>query len=178
MSQTIGSGRCRTVNQCKTAADCPALRNAADRTPCGPAGSHQRCSNGSCSLPTVLGGGVNEQVTATSVCCDILGDAAGLRERFMTLATCPPSILDVGGLTTTPITCDDAADCPSDEICALRSAGESAIECTPQSVFSMPARTQYQVCSSPQGIVASCQQRTCSPFFLGGFATGWGFCSG
>ncbi|MEO8185286.1 MAG: hypothetical protein ABI895_41290 [Deltaproteobacteria bacterium] len=176
MSQSITSGRCRGVNQCKTTADCPALRNVADRTACGPAGSHERCVNGACTLPTVLCGGVNEQVTATSACCEILGDAAGLRERFTTLATCPPSFLDVGGLTTTPITCDDAADCPSGEICCLRSALDSAIECTPQA----ECASVYSVCSSPQGVVASCPQGTtgCSPFGLGGFVSGWGFCGG
>lgn len=175
VSQTLTSGRCRAVNECKTIADCPELSDVAPRTPCGPSGSHQLCINGNCTLPTVLCGGVNQQVTTTSACCEILGDAAGLREAFTPLANCPPSFLDLGGRTTTPITCDDAADCPLGELCCLRSVGESAIECTPQSACTMPT-TQYTVCSSPQGVVASCQQGTCSPFFLGGFVSGWGFC--
>jgi hypothetical protein len=175
ISQTLTSARCRAVNECKTTADCPALSNVAARTPCGPADSHQLCINGNCTLPTVLCGGVNQQVTTTSACCEILGDAAGPRESVTTLASCPPSSLDFGGLTTTPITCDDGADCPLGEICCLRSVGESAIECTPQSTCTMPT-TQYTVCSSPQGVVASCQRGTCSPFFLGGFVSGWGFC--
>lgn len=165
------SGVCSTCQQGTGA--CVALD---DRTPCGPMGSHQRCSAGTCSLPTVLCGGVNQQVTATSACCEILGDAAGLRETFTTRASCPSSVLDFDGLTTTPITCDNAADCPSGELCCLRSAGDSAIECTPQAACTTLATTQYQVCSSPQGVVASCQEGSCTPFFLGGFVTGWGFC--
>jgi hypothetical protein len=176
VTQTLTSAMCRAVNQCKTTADCPALRNADNRTPCGAAGSHQLCINGNCSLPTVRCDGVNQQVTTSSACCEILGDAAGLRETFTTLASCPPSSLDGGGLTTTPITCDDAADCPTGEICCLRSVGESAIECTTQAECTTLPTTHYVICSSPQGVVASCQRGGCSPFFLGGFVPGWGFC--
>ncbi len=177
LEQRLSTAMCRSVNQCKTTADCPALANVSNRTPCGPAGSHQRCINGSCGLPTVLCGGVNQQVTTTSACCEILGDAMGLRESFTTRASCPPSVLDFGDLTTTPITCDDVSDCPLGEMCCLRSAGESAIECTPEAAcIGAQQDTEYVVCSSPQGVVQSCQEGTCGPFFLGGFVTGWGFC--
>lgn len=177
VTETLTTGMCRAVNQCKTTADCPALRNVDNRTPCGPAGSHQRCFNGSCALPTVLCGGVNQQVTATSACCEILGDAQGLREAFSTRANCPPSGLEDGGLTTTPITCDDVADCPLGERCCMRSALDSAIECTPEAVCSGQAEVNRLVCSSPQGVVTSCQVGTCGTYFLGpAFVTGWGFC--
>ncbi len=174
--QSISSERCRALNQCKTSADCPTLRNVDDRTACGPAGSHQRCINGTCGLPTVLCGGVNQQITETNVCCEALGDAAGLRETFTTRVSCPPTYLDGGGFTTTPITCDDNRDCPTGESCCLRSVFEGAIECTPQAECVLFQTESYTVCSSPQGIVASCQQGGCTPFFLGGFVTGWGFC--
>jgi hypothetical protein len=176
VAETLTSAMCRGVNQCKTTADCPTLSDADNRTPCGPAGSHQRCFNGSCSLPTVLCGGINQQVTTASACCEILGGASGPREEFTTLASCPPSELESGELTT-PITCDGVADCPLGEACCLRSALDSAIECTPEAECTGPGEGFRTICSSPQGVVNSCQEGTCGTFFLGpAFITGWGFC--
>jgi hypothetical protein len=151
--------------------------DAPARTPCGAAGSHQRCFNGDCALPTVLCGGINQQVTTTSACCEILGDAAGLRESFTTRASCPASGLEDGGLTTTPISCDEVADCPLGERCCHRSALDSAIECTAEAQCSGPAENNRLVCSSPQGVVTSCEVGTCGEYFLGpAFVAGWGFC--
>lgn len=180
VAQTLTTGMCRGVNQCKTTLDCPVLRNVdnGNRLACGPAGSHQVCINGNCSLPTVLCNGVNQQVTGTSACCEIIDTAGRVSESFSTLASCPSSGLDTGGLTTTPITCDSTADCPQGESCCLRSAGDSAIECTAEALCVAVRRTQYLVCSSPQGVAATCPAGdSCEPFFLGGFVPGWGFCN-
>ncbi len=177
VSQTINSGGCRAVNQCKSVADCPTLASVPNRMPCGPPDSGQRCIDGSCAAPSVLCGGVSQEITAGTVCCGTSSAATGPREGFTNLTNCPPSYLDSGGTTTTPITCDDNDDCRLGDICCHRSVGESAIECTLQSECERPMNTRRVVCSSPQGPVATCQRGTCAALFLeGAFAQGWGFC--
>jgi hypothetical protein len=76
-----GSGPC--AGPCSTCQQgTGACINAPARTPCGPAGSHQLCIGGTCTLPTVLCGGVSQRVTTTSACCEIIADASGPSEAF------------------------------------------------------------------------------------------------
>ena len=148
-----------------------------DRTPCGNPG--QLCIGGSCRSPTVRCNGVTQEVNDTNVCCDTVDTGVAPTEAFTTSAACPPSHLDVGGLTTTPIRCDDNSDCITGQSCCLRALAESAIECIPDAECDTPTTTvaHQRVCSSPQGFVAACDNGSCGErFFMSTFVTGWGIC--
>jgi hypothetical protein len=151
---------------------------AAPQAACG--NGHQLCIGVTCATPTVRCNGVERPVSGNDVCCNIIDDAAlPVHELASTTAECPPGSLDSGFIpTTTPVTCDDPGDCPTGQICCLRSVGESVIECTP--FADCTARfTQYQMCQSPVASFGDCAAAgtTCGDFFLGpAFVPGWQLC--
>jgi len=150
---------------------------------CVPAAPQEACGNGqlcigtTCTTPTVRCSGQDVVVNGDDVCCNIIDDVAvPVHEAVLPRAECPPVFLESAQLpVTTPVTCDDPGDCPTGQICCLRSAQDSAIECTPIANCGGP----FQICQSP---VASSSEfgacpGVCGEFFLGqAFVSGWAFC--
>jgi hypothetical protein len=164
------SGACSTCQQ-----GTGACINVAPRTPCGAAGSHLLCIGNSCTLPAVGCAGESTQVTTTMACCVSRAASGAATETFTSIAACPQVGIDVGQATT-PVTCDEHADCPAGELCCLHNNGEaSSVGCFPESECN--SFETIPVCSSPAGSTATCSEGTCENFFLEGFVPGWQFCN-
>ena len=182
-SGTCSGGVCCTqaCDECQVcAAGSGACSPVDDQTPCGALGANRACFGGVCTA-TVSCNGAIHSLSAADVCCEVLGDAAGLREEVRAPDDCRPSNLDVGGLTLSPITCDQPQDCPSGQICCLRSVAQSNVECMTVEECEAGSPTlgsAYRVCGSPSGFQDRqvCTTGTCSPNFLAAFLDGWLFC--
>ena len=152
-----------------------------NRCPAGNSCNAGRCVPDAPPPPTVLCDGRRIEVSANQFCCNTRdtspgSDAIPFETVVNSIVQCPPSNLDVGGVMTTPITCDDNTDCTGGEVCCLTGVEVSSIECM------SPAECNNgfasALCSSPQGdLGVSCPAGTsCQPHFLVSFSNAWQFC--
>jgi hypothetical protein len=117
-------------------------------------------------------------VNGNDVCCNIVDEAGvPVHEAILPRAECPPTFIASAVLpVTAPVTCDDPADCPTGQVCCLRSALEAAIECTPiATCIGGPS----QICQSPVASSSAFDacSGVCGEDFLGlAFVSGWAFC--
>jgi hypothetical protein len=164
----ISTNRCKSLGQCKTAADCSYV-NASMSTICGfvrgmtEIAASMCDGTGNCRPRTVKCGGDGECAIDQSWCCS---DTGGL--------TC--HVAECGGTPKQgPYLCDERADCASGYICCLQSTvgGPSAICLMANLCVSDAGGVRSQACN-PSASPSECSTGTCQPVTSG--PAGWYVC--